>query len=106
MSRHMAWSQPKPWAKTMGWVPRPKVRTLLRAMTDARLMASAGAGLGRSLFEWHRRRGFPALLAVLGHDGREDAAAHEEARREAHEARPGRRHQLVEDLVGDRLVEL
>src|SRR5688500_19406009 len=30
MKRHMFWSQPKPWAKSIGWVPAPEILTLLR----------------------------------------------------------------------------
>ena len=51
------------------------------------------------------RQGLPARLAVLGHDIGEDAATHVELGRQAHEARLGGGSQVVEDVVGDRLVE-
>ena len=66
----------------------------VRAATPrSRLPSRAGAG------------GDPARLAMLGHDGREDPAAHVEARGQAHEARRGRRRKIVEDAVGHRFVE-
>src|SRR5688500_14306888 len=51
------------------------------------------------------RRGFPAAGTVLGDDGREDAAAHVPAGGEPHEARLRGGHQVVQDAVGDGLVE-
>src|SRR5689334_13076372 len=43
----MFWSQPKPCAKSIGWVPRPKTRTLLRVRTSG--------GMAR----WRRGTGGP-----------------------------------------------
>ena len=40
--RHMCWSQPKPWAKTMGWVPWPDTVTLLRSSTDMVVILGGG----------------------------------------------------------------
>jgi hypothetical protein len=50
-------------------------------------------------------RPVPALFAVFGDDIGEDAAAHEELGGQAHEARFGGLDQVVEDAVGDGLVE-
>src|SRR5512138_1519490 len=63
----------------------------------------------RLVFELHQvdaRRGLPAFLAVLGDDVGEDAAAHVELGRQTHVARLGRRDEVVEDAVGDVLVEV
>src|SRR5690606_39011417 len=50
-------------------------------------------------------RRLPAGPHVLGDDRGMDAATHVELGRQAHEARRGGAGQVVEDLVGDRLVE-
>src|SRR3712207_7873151 len=46
--RHMFWSHPKPCANSIGWVPRPSTRTLLRARTSrdmgGELVGSVGVG--------------------------------------------------------------
>src|SRR4249919_896552 len=49
--------------------------------------------------------GFPAELAVFGNDRGVDAAADIETGGEAHEARCDGAHQVIEYLVGHRLVE-
>jgi uncharacterized repeat protein (TIGR01451 family) len=48
----------------------------------------------------------PSRLAVFGHHIGEDAAAHVELGGQPHEARIGGPHQIVEDAVGDVLVEV
>ncbi len=58
------------------------------------------------LREVHPRRRLPAFLAVLGDNVGEDAAAHVELGGEPHEAGLGRLDQIVEDAVGDVLVEV
>src|SRR4051812_17803404 len=57
---------------------------------------------GRQL---HARLRRPALLAVLGDDVGVDAATHVPLGRDAHEARAGRGDDVVQDGVGDLLVE-
>ena len=54
----------------------------------------------------HARGRFPAFLVVFGHHVGEDAATNEEFCGQAHEARLGRLDQVVEDAVGDVLVEM
>src|SRR5690606_6130398 len=51
------------------------------------------------------RRCMPARFAVLGDHGGVDAATYVELRGQAHEPRGGGAGEVVEDLVGDRLVE-
>ena len=49
--------------------------------------------------------GFPARLAVLGDDIGENAAAHIELGGQAHEARLGGCHQVIQNAVGDGFVK-
>ena len=56
--------------------------------------------------QFDARRRLPALLAMFGDHVGENAAAHVEARRQAHETRLDGLDQVVEDAVGDILVKM
>ncbi len=78
-------------------------------------MRPPGSPKGELRIAWHEgglmsrqldpRLRLPALLAVLGHHVGGDAAAHIPFRGDADEARVGGADQVVDDVVGDLLVE-
>lgn len=70
------------------------------------ILLSPRIRLRAELAQFDERRGLPAFLAVFGDDVGEDAAADVELGGEAHESRLGRGDQVVEDAVGDVLVEV
>ena len=62
--------------------------------------------LRAELTELNCWRGLPARLAVFRDHIGEDAAAHEELGGEAHETRLDGSDQVIQDAVGDILVEM
>ena len=78
-------------------------RRLCRAVP---ILLSPRIRLRPELAQFDEGRGLPAVLAVFGDHIGENAAAHVELGGEAHEARLGRGDQVVEDAVGDVLVEV
>jgi len=71
-----------------------------------RLASPTRIRLRAELAELNVRRGLPAWLAVLRYHGCEDPAAHVEPGGQAHETRLGGGDQVIQDAVGDILVEM
>jgi len=71
-------------------------------MSIAAILASKGADVATISGD----EPLSAAVAVLGDDDGVDAPAHQEVALDAHVARFGRADELVEDLVGHRLVEV
>lgn len=74
-------------------------------LTAYRCILSARIGIGLECRQIHERLRFPAWLAMFGYDIGEDAAAHVEFCRQPHETGCGGCNQVVQDMVGDGLME-